>query len=311
MTNFWDYNVWGALNLFATILIVLLLANALKKYVKFLRKSLIPTPVLGGMILLLVAMIYNSITQKAFFDTPFFGNFGYNLLETIAYHTLAIGFIASTLKSTKTKITKKRGEEVLNTGLTTVSTYLLQGILGLMVTIIAAFIVPNLLSGAGVLLPFGYGQGTGQALNYGNIFETDYAFVGGKSFGLTLAAFGFLSASIGGVIHLHTIKKKNPVLFSNIENAQKNQTNLVEESKDGSLSKLTVQIALIAISYLATFAIMFLLGNLIPSMKSIIYGFNFLLGTIMALSLKGILNLLKKKRLIILGYWTNKILITH
>ena len=34
---------------------------------------------------------------------------------------------------------------------------------------------------AGILLPFGYGQGTGQALNYGGIFENDFGFVGGKT----------------------------------------------------------------------------------------------------------------------------------
>ena len=36
---------------------------------------------------------------------------------------------------------------------------------------------------SGLLLPFGFGQGTGQALNYGNIYEQDYGFDGGRSFG--------------------------------------------------------------------------------------------------------------------------------
>ncbi|MBO7297543.1 MAG: hypothetical protein J6U60_00690, partial [Clostridia bacterium] len=40
------------------------------------------------------------------------------------------------------------------------------------------------------------------------IYETDYGFVGGRSFGLTIAALGFLSASIGGVIHLNILRKK-------------------------------------------------------------------------------------------------------
>lgn len=40
--------------------------------------------------------------------------------------------------------------------------------------LIAAKIMTDFFPAAGVLLPFGYGQGTGQALNYGNIYEMDY-----------------------------------------------------------------------------------------------------------------------------------------
>lgn len=299
MTNFWDYNVWGIFNLVATLLATLLLANGLKKRIQFFQKSLIPTSVLGGIILLIIAMIYNVISDKAFFDSSFFGKNGYAMLETLAYHALAVGFIASTLKSSNNKITKKRGAEVFNTGVTTVSTYLLQGIVGIIITIIASFILTDFFPAAGLLLPFGYGQGTGQALNYGNIYETDFGFVGGKSFGLTVAAFGFLSASIGGVIHLHAIKKKNPVLFERLaEKRGQTQTTVGEDDKDGSLGKLTVQIALISIAYLLTYGIMYLLGYFIPSMKSVIFGFNFLFGVLSAILVKSVLNFCKKKNLI-------------
>ncbi|MBQ7224166.1 MAG: hypothetical protein IJX06_01255 [Clostridia bacterium] len=299
MTNFWDSNIWGILNLVAVLLASLLLANGLKKRIKFFQKSLIPTSVLGGIILLIIAMIYNVISDKAFFDSAFFGGNGYATLETIAYHALAWGFIAATLKSTNNKITKQRNTEVFNTGLTTVSTYLLQGIVGMIITIIATFVLTDFFPAAGLLLPFGYGQGTGQALNYGNIYETDFGFVGGKSFGLTIAAFGFLSASIGGVIHLHAIKKKNPVLFERLNEKHEQKTTMIgEDGKDGSLGKLTVQIALISIAYLLTYGIMLLLGYLIPSMKSVIFGFNFLFGVLSAILLKCVLKLFKKKNVI-------------
>ena len=38
MTNFWDSNVWGFLNLFAVLLVSLLAANALK-YVQLCARS--------------------------------------------------------------------------------------------------------------------------------------------------------------------------------------------------------------------------------------------------------------------------------
>lgn len=309
MENFWDYSVWGTLNLIAVLLGTLLLANTLKK-VKFIRKSLIPTSVLAGIILLLISTVYNSITNEAFFDSAFFGGKGYASLEVIAYHMLALGFIASTLKTNDDKMNKQRSGEILNTGLTTVSTYLLQAVVGMIITVIASFVLEDFFPAAGVLLAFGYGQGTGQALNYGNIYETDFGFVGGKSFGLTIAAFGFLSASIGGVIHLHIVKKKNPQLFENLSTAKAQKQLLISEddSKDGSLGKLTVQMAFIAITYLIAYGIMALLGYLVPSMKSMIYGFNFLIGVLAAILIKSLLGFLKKKNVIKKEYTDNNLL---
>jgi ESS family glutamate:Na+ symporter len=135
MDNFWDFSVWGSFSLVAILLISLLLANMLKKYVKFLKNSLIPTSVLGGIILLIASAVYKSITGVYIFDTPFFGGNGMTKLEIITYHALALGFIASSLKTSNNKLNKKRTNEIFNTGVTTVSTYLLQGVLGLGITI--------------------------------------------------------------------------------------------------------------------------------------------------------------------------------
>ena len=174
MENFWDSNVWGTFHLVAVLLISLLAANALKRAVKFLRVSLIPTSVLGGGILLLIAGIYKLVTGDLFFDTQFFGGNGMATLEIITYHALALGFIASTFKSSEGKLSKKRTREIFDTGVTTVSTYLLQAVFGLAVTIIAALLIADIFPASGVILPFGYGQGTGQAMNYGNIYETQH-----------------------------------------------------------------------------------------------------------------------------------------
>lgn len=217
MENFWDYSVWSGLNLAAVLLMSLLAANVLKKTIKFLQASLIPASVLGGGILIVVAGLYKYFTGDVMYDTAFFGGNGTEALEIITYHTLALGFIASAFKPSATKMTKKRTVEIFNTGVTTVSTYLLQAVFGLGISIVAALVVSGFFPAAGILLPFGYGQGTGQALNYGGIFENDFGFVGGKSFGLTIAALGFLSASIGGVIHLNIQKRRGKIKFMKVE----------------------------------------------------------------------------------------------
>ena len=299
MENFWDYKVWGFINLIAVLLLSLMAANALKKTFKSLEKSLIPTSVLGGTILLVIAGIYDLITKTPLFETKFFGTNGYNTLEIITYHTLALGLIASTFKSTKGKLSKKRATEIFNTGLTTVSTYLLQGFVGMGITIAAvAFVMKNFFPASGLLLAFGFGQGTGQAMNYGNIYEIEHGFVGGKSFGLTIAAIGFICASFGGVIHLQMLKRKKKRV---IGNGADNEDLIMENIQTGneipmlgSMDKMTVEVALVMITYLLTYVIISWLGQLAPGMRSVIYGFNFLLGVLSAMLVKQVIKLLKK-----------------
>ena len=173
MSNFWDFSVWGWLLVVAVLLGSLLVGNILKKSIPFLQESLIPTSVLGGIILLIVAGIYKGITGEVMFDTALFNEKGTEYLEVITYHALALGFVASSFKTNGGKLTKQRTAEIFNTGVTTVATYLIQAIFGFAITMIAALFIKDFFVAAGVLLPFGYGQGTGQALNYGGIFEND------------------------------------------------------------------------------------------------------------------------------------------
>ncbi len=313
MLNFWDFSVWAWINTFAVLLGSLLVGNMLKRSIPFLRDSLTPTSVVGGIILLIVAAIYKAITGDVMFDTAAFGENGTAHLEIITYHALALGFIASSFKTTNSKLTKKRSVEIFNTGVTTVSTYLLQGILGLGITIICTFIIKDFFAAAGVLLPFGFGQGTGQALNYGTIYEVEHGFVGGKSFGLTIAALGFLSASIGGVIHLNIMKKRGRIVLSKRSDGSTHSEELDPEGEiplQESIDKFTVQVALIIVAYIAAYLLMFVLGNLLPGMKSVIYGFNFLLGVLTATVIKLVMNFLHKKQIIHRRY-TNNFLMTR
>ena len=181
------------------------------------------------------------------------------------------------------------------------ATYLLQGVVGMAITMGAALMVKDFFPAAGILLPFGYGQGTGQALNYGSIFEADHGFVDGKSFGLTIAALGFLSASIGGVIHLNVLRRQGKIkpVDPNAKVILAGEIQAEDESPmQESMDKMTTQIALIAASYLLAYLLMFLLGNLLPGMKSVIYGFNFLLGVLAATLVKALMNWMRRKNII-------------
>ena len=313
MANFWDFEVWSWILIWGVLLGSLLVGNVIKKGIPLLKKSLIPTSVLGGAILLIIAAIYKAITGDVMFDTAIFDYHGTENLEVITYHTLALGFIASSFKTTGGKLTKKRTAEIFNTGVTTVSTYLLQGVVGLAITLVCTLVVANFFGAAGVLLPFGYGQGTGQALNYGNIYEHDFGFVGGKSFGLTIAALGFLSAALGGVVHLNLAKRRGKLVASKRTDGSLH-TEQIDSSEEipmqESIDKLTVQVALIVVAYIVAYLIMFGLGSLFPGMRSVIYGFNFLLGVLTATLIKVTHNFLHKKGVVKKKY-TNNFLMTR
>lgn len=311
MGNFWDFSAWGFFNLIAVLLASLLAANMLKRSIPALQASLIPTSVLGGGILLAISVIYKAVTGTELFDTPFFSGSGTAWLELLTYHMLALGFTASALKTNDGKMTKARTVEIFNTGLTTVATYLLQALVGMVICIAAAFYIDDLLEAAGLLLALGYGQGTGQAMNYGGIYEMDYGFAGGKSFGLTVAAMGFLSASIGGVIHLNILKRRGRISLDKGSGLSSEQVEGANEiPMQESIDKFTVQVALIMVAYLLAYLLMYALGNLLPGMRSTIYGFNFLLGVLAATLLKAVLNLLNRKN-IIHRHYTNNFLLTR
>ncbi len=314
MDNFSDYSVWGFFSLLAVLLLSLLVANVLRKSIPFLRKSLIPTSVLGGIVLVIFASVYKGITGDLLYDTKFFGGNGSVNLELLTYHCLALGFIASTFKPSKGKMTKKRNTEIFNTGVTTVATYLMQGILGIGISIVAAaFFMKEFFPAAGMLLPFGYGQGTGQALNYGGIYQNEFGFDAGKSFGLTIAALGFISSGIGGVIHLNILKKRGVI---NVKDkvVKKVKSDEIETDNEipmqESIDKFTIQIALIAVAYFVAYLMMFGLGKLLPGMTSVIYGFNFLLGVVAATLVKAIMSGLKKIKVIDKEY-SNTFLMTR
>ena len=301
MSNFWDVGVWGGINVIAALMAALFAASLLKKSVKFLRESLIPTSVLAGAVLLFISGFYKHFSGVSMFETPFMGGDGFSILEIITYHALALGFIASTFEGSGGKMSRQRQAEIFNTGVTTVSTYLIQAITGLTITIIAAKMITGFFPAAGMILPFGYGQGTGQAMNYGNIYETQYGFIGGKSFGLTIAAFGFISASIGGVLYLSWLKRRNHLQRQDagtMKTAMEKSLRQDEIPLFENMDTLNVQFAFIFVTYLITYGIIYVLGEAVPGLKSVIYGFNFLLGVLVTTGVKGLLTRMEEKKIL-------------
>ena len=310
--SFAELNVWTFIMVFAVLLASMLVAAALKRFIPALNKTLVPVSVLGGILLLIISTIVYFAAGDYLFNLPLFGSpaesdadksiSGMQMLELITYHCLGIGFIASGMRNTKKKFNKKRAGEIFDSGIVTVNGYLIQAFGGLIITIIAAWALHTngLISAAGILLAFGFGQGTGQALNYGKIYENDYGFAGGSNFGLTVAALGFLVACIGGVIYINVMKKRGMI---KIDTTQKRSTLADYEDENeipavSSMDKMTVQFAIVLVVYAISFGIMYGLSALLPSLADTLFGFNFLIGVILTIPAKAILNKLYDKGIV-------------
>ena len=283
--SFADVSVWAALVQVFILIAAILLGNIIRRVIPFMRKSLIPSALLGGLIILLLKLIpaVNSFINN-------------DLMEIITYHCLGLGFIAQALKKSNLK-RKGAIKGIVETGVLTGSVYSLQALLGIAITIILTVSGVFSFAAGGVLLCLGYGQGTGQALNYGKQFETDYGFSGGTTFGLSIAAIGFFVAAIVGVVYLNILKRRKKLrVLTDEERAEDYKLRDFigdnEIPNTESVDKFTINIVLVLAIYAAVYGIMYLVKI------NLIWGFNFLLGSLLALLTRLILNFLSKKKVL-------------
>ena len=301
---------WQWLIQFCILATALLLGNLLRTQVPFLKKSLLPSALLGGLLLLIFKQIPNC---SEIINKP--------VMEIVTYHALGLGFVALALKNNKVE-SKSSPMKVIETGALTASTYVIQGIVGLVVSILFFLFGRKLFYAAGLLLPMGYGQGPGQALNFGKIFTgwasqqgIDFA---GADFGLSIAAMGFIVGSVIGVIYMNILRRKGKLSAKKITNAQINKLEDYESKGEipdaESIDKLSVQICMVLFVYF----LVYLFTNWIQGMelgqfgtntlKPMLWGFNFLLGTLFGIAFKSILRRFKKARIVRREYINNYML---
>ena len=301
---------WQWLVQFCILATALLLGNVLRTKVPFLRKSLLPSALLGGLLLLIF---------KAFPNCG--GIINKPMMEIVTYHALGLGFVALALKNNKIE-SKSTPMKVIETGALTASTYVIQGIVGLIVSIIFFLVGKKLFYAAGLLLPMGFGQGPGQALNFGKIFtgaaaEQDLDFAG-ADFGLSIAATGFIVGSLVGVLYMNYLRRKGQLSAKKITEAQVNTLEDYESKGEipdaESIDKLSVQICMVLFVYF----LVYLFTNWIQNMelgnfgektlKPMLWGFNFLIGTLFGVLFKWILGRFKKAKLMSREYINNYML---
>lgn len=310
--NFWDAEVWSFVITLAVLLASMMLANLLRRRIGALKKSLLPSSVLGGFIVLLLEAAYRAVTGSEMLQL--------STLEALTYHGLGLGFIALAWRHLDGVKGKKARRDVFATATVTVGGYLIQAATGLLISVCLFYLVGSFAAG-GILLPMGYGQGPGQAFNWGATYESQYGFTGGTSYGLTIAAMGFVSACVGGLFYLNRLSRidKYHERYDEISDAMElsdfRGDNEIPVSE--SLDKLTVQFALVFMTYAVAFFSMYALyrfvlepagGFAMNTVNPLVWGFNFLIGTAWAILFKSICNGLRRKNIMQREYTNNYML---
>ena len=318
-------NEWGIILYFLLFGTLMFVAKVLKTWIPGLNKIVIPTALLAGILGLIISMILTPLlpaslwneSNRFFFSTyvgesdaiiPYNSVYNIDLLQSIVYHGLAIGFLALALKRDYGD-QKKAKKKIWSTGMLITSTYALQAVLGMFLV----FVLFNLNSqgnpnfiGSGMLVALGFGQGPGLASSIGKMWNDA---LGGGTTGITLGAayatMGFLFGGIIGVLAINFIAKKRgfskPVQYD--EPGFAKRTVEIDTVKQISvLDGLTTSAIMISIIYGLTWLTLVLfqwlfgfLGSAGDMAFGILKGFNFIVAILYALLYNKILKAMEKR----------------
>jgi ESS family glutamate:Na+ symporter len=302
-----NVSLWSVIIQLGLIAAAILAAGFLRSKLAFVRRSMMPVAVLAGFLLLIIKqtglITFNGV-----------------ILETLVYHGIALGFIAMSLRVPGKD--RERAEKLtgLKSGALIVSTYLVQGVVGLIITIgLALTVKPDMFRAAGLLLPMGYGQGPGQANNIGASYEA-MGFRGGHSFGLAIAAAGYLCACIVGVVMVNVLARRRKNAAGQAGTDEKLTVDYFQDTNEipvsDSVDKLSVQLALIFVVYLLTYlvtrgltsGISAVSEGLANTLNALLWGFNFIVGSALATLVRFLLGKAKKARVVVHQYQNNYLL---
>ena len=301
---------WDSVKDFLFLSLFLLVAIILKNKIKFFQRFLIPTAIIGGFIGLILGSDVLNVVQL----DP-------DLLGKLIYHLMAIGFISLALKDRVVKFKDDKRDNI-NTGFAITSVYLLQAIIGFSISLLLAYtFLPGIFPPFGLLLPLGFAQGPGQAFAIGTSWEL-IGFENGGNIGLSIATIGFLWAIIFGIPLLNfLVRKRKRLGLIGLEKKIESQEvpkKDIEEKHTATIPKriyidsLSVQIVLIGIVYIITYFVLrgitlllAPLGDYGDTVSQLLWGFHFVIATMIAILVRIVLNLFRRKNWFHINYPDN------
>ncbi|MDD5764822.1 MAG: sodium/glutamate symporter [Candidatus Marinimicrobia bacterium] len=282
----------------------LVVGTILRRYIPFFQKFLVPNNIIGGFIGWIISQ---QVLNLVYLDE--------NRLGQYVYHLLALTFITLGLRQSKNSF----GKGPVSKAFIELSTYILQGMIGLLVAFGFIYTVkPDLFAGIGFLLPLGFGMGPGIAYTMGKNWEVNNGFEGGAALGLTFAAIGFLIAYFVGVAIVNWgIRRRETVIIKGPESITNDiRTGIIKDNEPEIAGRLTLapeaieplafQVGLIGLVYMATYWLIYGIASLMTrgglgEFTATLWSFHFIIALLVAVGVRKILDLTKTSSVIDLG----------
>lgn len=171
--------------------LMLCIGTVVRSKVKSVKKMLMPTSVVAGVLGLILINTIDATKSSAGIYVDFV-----NYLFTITF--ISIG-LTSTQRSNKQKnISQKIAKGSLAMGFTWNILYALTPAIGAIIILLVGGYF-GMTPIHGLLIPFAFAQGPGQASTFGTIMEQQYGIVNAASVGITFSVIGFLVCFLVGV----------------------------------------------------------------------------------------------------------------
>ncbi|WP_245832963.1 sodium/glutamate symporter [Oceanobacillus timonensis] len=279
--------------------ILLCIGMIIRSKVSFIKNMLVPASVIAG-ILGMIIMNTNLISAT---DAEMF-TIIVTQLFTITF--ISIGLTSNSSKETSAGKQIVRGS--IGLGLLWNLLYALTPVVGVLVILLigSSFGMDALY---GLLIPFAFTQGPGQAATFGSIFEQQYGIENAAMVGLTFAAVGFIACFLVGVpIAKYGLKRglSKQLGESKIKDYVKRGYYTKDEKREpighetvfsGNMDTMTFHFAMIGICYVLALGMAHVVSY-IPGIGESLSGMLFIHGMIAGYFVKMILNRLKLAHLL-------------
>ena len=274
---------------FGWLSLMLLSGVLLRSTIPLLQRFLFPSCLIGGVFGLI-------LTQTGIVQTDA------SALETYAYHFFNISFISVGLTSGESDTNPPpRGREYLKgptwMALVQGSCFGLQASLSGLIVILFGLLGYTLFPTFGFLVPLGFEEGPGQVLSVGKVWE-GFGFTHAATIGLTFAAMGFFFSFFVGVPLVNWGIRKGlsaagpqilskEVLTGIIPKGGKSESAGLLTLHSGNIDTLAFQAAMVGLVYMITYGVIKYAGMLLPDdAASILWGFFFIVGLVIAISIR-------------------------
>lgn len=289
----------------AMIGVFCLLGMALRRWIPVFRSNLVPAFVLAGL-LGMVAMNVGLSDLIAGVDS--------SLFATLTAQLFILSFISIGLtpgdpahRAEKGGLSRNgllRGAWVM--GLTWTLVYALQGLLG--VGTVAVSGLPSDMDPIyGLIAPFAFAQGPGQAIAFATIFENQ-GWENAIDVGLAFSSAGFIAAFVVGVplarwgmrrgIATHAMDISPSVAKGYFDKGEDAEPMGRETTYAGSIDTLTFHVAMMGISYMGAYGLAWLASFIPGFIGETVSGMLFMTGLISAYIVRWVLRLLKIEHLL-------------